>query len=307
MEKKSLIAILLVAALIISVISILAIFPPTVHRPTVYREPKIETVVIKTSEYPTAQNVVFQIDLGAAELNMTQANDPTMIAHVEARYDIPELKPKIIAMLDGDILRITIKTERPERVIWQWPENITNHYTIVLGTYNRTTSFNMDLGASKISMKPKKMPLEELNIDSGASKILLDFSETSNPINANIDLDTGASTLDVISLGNSNFKTFKVDAGAATANVDFSGNHSAGSAEAIIDVGAATLNVIIPKEMGCRLRIEGMGTTNVAGEWISIEETFGKREYGTPNHEISKFKLDLRIDAGVSTINIKRQ
>lgn len=299
MEKGLLLVIVFTTILILSTVAMFVVLQPTAPG-----ELRTETLDIETSDYLTASTVAFRIELGAVELDIRQEDDPTTIVHVEAEYNVPELKPTMKAELVGDTLRITIKTEEIHRL---WVRDVTNRYTIVLGTYNLNTSFAMKLGAFTGSMKLKRLPLKELSVEAGAGTIFLDFSEFSNPVRAKIDLDIGAATLNVVSFGNSNFETLQVNAGAATIEIDFSGDYDRGSAEAAINAGVATLDLTIPKKIGCHLTAEVLGSLDVEGEWITVEEAHGKKEYKTTNYDASQFKLELTIDAGLATVTVKRQ
>ena len=63
---------------------------------------------------------------------------------------------------------------------------------VVLGTYNRTTSFDMDLGASTTSMRLKELPLKELNVDSGKTS-----NYDSTPSRLDLMVDAGLSTVSI--------------------------------------------------------------------------------------------------------------
>ncbi|MFQ6086018.1 MAG: hypothetical protein ACE5OY_07130 [Candidatus Bathyarchaeia archaeon] len=264
-----------------------------------------ETLDVKVADYPTASEVVFLIELGAVDLDIQQIDDATSILHAEARYNVRQSRPMIKSAQVGDTLTITIKAKT--RIPWFFPPTgrIINEYTLTLGKYDKTTSFNMDLGAFSGSMKLKRLPLKELDIDSGAGTLTLDFSEFTNLEKADVNLEVGAATVTILSLANTDFESFEMDLGAATATVDFSGDHSPGVAEAQIDSGAVTLDLILPKESGCRLTARVLGSLDFPSGWTFVGEVGEKKEYRSPNYDVTPFKLELDIDAGLATVNVK--
>jgi hypothetical protein len=122
-----------------------------------------------------------------------------------------------------------------------------------------------------------------------------------NPdIPLNLTVQEGASTshLDLSQLKVTNLT---LDTGASTTTVDMPA--TAGSTTAQIRGGASTINVNIPDGVAAHITYQGgLSTLNI--DQSRFTQTSAK-VYETPGYATAQNKLDLTLQAGVATINVK--
>ena len=112
-----------------------------------------------------------------------------------------------------------------------------------------------------------------LNIDSGASDLRIDLSSVNV---TDFNLDTGASSLDLI-LGD-----------------------KATSSRVAVDAGASSINITIPRTLGAKLVVDGGLSSRNFQDFRSV----GEGKYESENYASAQKKVEINIDAGVSSLNI---
>ena len=141
----------------------------------------------------------------------------------------------------------------------------------------KKTHFNFFDGKirNRVELNLSSIPVWDLNLNFGAAKAKFDFSDLKVK---NIDLNTGAANV-WMKLGD------KYD----WTNVD-------------VDMGVSSLTIEIPETSGCRLH----------GDMVLMSKSisgFSKREsgyYETDNYDIAKNKIEIKINGGVSSLNVDR-
>ncbi len=116
---------------------------------------------------------------------------------------------------------------------------------------------------------------------------------------ASIDVDAGASDLH-LDLRDMNVGDVSVDGGAA--DIEILAPVDAGHVNIDIDVGAASIVVVIPDHVGARIDTDS-GISN-----LDIDEARFPRSgdvYQSRDFETSANRIDLEIDAGASSIEIR--
>lgn len=122
-------------------------------------------------------------------------------------------------------------------------------------------------------------------------------------INQEIETDllvsSGASKLD-IDLSDTNVKNLEIDAGASTINID--ADSSFAELASTIKAGASTINLRVPKDTGLEIELNAALTTNNFEKQGLLKNDKIYRNDGFEN--FSK-KVRLAIDAGASTVNLE--
>jgi hypothetical protein len=116
-----------------------------------------------------------------------------------------------------------------------------------------------------------------------------------NDLPLNLDVDAGASTAH-IDLTNVSVKTLKLDMGASTIDLTF--GKKLDVATATLKTGATTLDLRFPRDLGVRLDLDAGVTTKTLPEFADQ----GEGVYLSTSYSTATKKLNLTLDAGVSTI-----
>lgn len=139
----------------------------------------------------------------------------------------------------------------------------------------------------------------ELNNFKNWSKVKnkLEIKLTSQ-IPLDIEIDAGASSLN-LDLSDIKLNLLNIKAGASSIDLKI-GSKTENNAEIKIDSGASTLNIQIPKELGAQIK------TNTPFSSRSIEgfSQTDSNTYQSENYKSTSTKINMNINAGVSTIKI---
>jgi hypothetical protein len=153
--------------------------------------------------------------------------------------------------LNGDDLQIDL---RPYPQFWSWYPGERLDWDISLN---------------------KEIPIK-LKIDSGASSSRLDLSQLKV---VDLDIDTGASNLDMT-----------LPAAAGNTHVD-------------IDAGASSITIHIPDKVACRIVLKtGMSSISINTKRFPMVE---KSIYLSQDYATSENKADITIDSGVGSVRIE--
>lgn len=140
---------------------------------------------------------------------------------------------------------------------------------------NRLPGWAKSSAKNPLSLKiNKQMPLEMI-IDAGASNIDADFSEMSL---RSLTIDSGASSIDA-KLG-SKLKESRV----------------------LIDTGVSSVKLSVPKDAGVRLKVDsGLSLKDLPDNFTESE----KKVYLSDNYNKATNKIDIEIDMGVSSFELR--
>lgn len=114
------------------------------------------------------------------------------------------------------------------------------------------------------------------------------------------DFDIGGANFD-FDLSNHKVEKLKIDGGAAAIDLKFGVLLSETSV--IINTGASAVNISIPTNAGCRVE----GSTVLSSRDIEGFNRIDNGRYETPDFEKAQQKINIKVDAAVSSFKIVRQ
>ncbi len=128
---------------------------------------------------------------------------------------------------------------------------------------------------NRVEMYFNPQPVWDMNFDVGASSVNLDLS----PIKvSNLKVSMGAAA-------------FKVKLGSNTERTDVN-----------IETGASDVNIDVPESAGCEIRTDGALNSEKFRGFTKINSDL----YRTSNFDSSKSRIYIRIDSGVSSLEVNR-
>ncbi|MDH3253025.1 MAG: cell wall-active antibiotics response protein, partial [Ignavibacteria bacterium] len=138
----------------------------------------------------------------------------------------------------------------------------------------------------------------------GASDVSLSFDEPNKTSIDNIHIETGVSKFYGRNLGNANFNHLRFEGGVGSYTLDFSGDLTH-EVDVDVEVGLGALTIIVPKDVGARVLFQE--------SWVSRLDTdrdfqpSGRDQYQTDNYNAARGKMNIRIDAGLGSVKIRRK
>ena len=164
-------------------------------------------------------------------------------------------------------------------------DDFENEWNLILSR-KYPTSLDLDIGACKARFDLSGIPLVDLRIDVGAADLEVEFNEPNPGRLRELNVDCGASSLEIIGLANARAEMMDFDIGAGSCEIDLRGEIE-GEVEVDIDVGVGSMDVIISRDVAVMVRgdddwfssldFHGMRLDEVRdGVWIS--EDFDEAE-----------------------------
>ena len=175
-------------------------------------------------------------------------------------------------------------TAPSDKLLTFWKKGTIGNYSMTSNDDSTSTEINLNIQDSHVKFNNKGMrvklglnpnPVWDLNFDIGAASI--DFDLSSYKVER-LSIDGGASSIDV-RLGDLNDLT-----------------------EVEINAGASSIDIQIPETTGAELRTETVLSSRNFQGFKKIKSGL----FRTDNYETATKKINMSIDAGVSSVDIRR-
>ncbi len=227
------------------------------------------------------------IEMGAGRL--TLAGGSSNLIEGDVLYNVESWEPKAKRSTDSYAISQTNTTN-----VGIPSGTIKNQWDLRLGSVPMELS--IATGASESDLDLSGLSITNLTISDGASKSTVRF-DTGNPeIMGLFSYTTGASTVELIGLGNSNAQEIKFEGGVGSYTLDFSGflGHDM---NVTINTGVSDVKLIIPADAYVRVNNNGaLSDIDVSGTWTVNNNTYTVGEQGpliTINVEMAVGSLHL--------------
>jgi hypothetical protein len=232
------------------------------------------------------------IRFGAGRLEL-EAGVPDELFSGYFRYNVERWAPEIT--YEGSELTIRQGGDEDD---WGIPSgNIRNRWEL---EFSPSVPLEMDVraGAGEGELDLTDLKISSLDVDMGAGDLALRFDKPNGVAMDHLTLDSGASKIEVVGVGNASPQTMRLQGGVGDVSLDLTGDWSR-SAEITVRAGAGALTLRLPKDVGVEVETRG-GLTNV--------EAYGLRQMGGTytNDAFGETEIDLLIDvtAGVGNVRL---
>ncbi len=165
-------------------------------------------------------------------------------------------------------------------------------------------TFDVELGVSRVDFDLTDLQVKDFNLSCGASDVTISFDKP-NTIQMNeLNIECGVGKFEGRNLGNANFKRFRFEGGLGTATLDFSGTIKH-DADIDIAVGLGLCTIYLPKEVGARIFYEKSIVSRIDyGKGIFSS---GENLYFSDNYASAAHRVNVRIEAGLGSVRIRRE
>ncbi len=143
-----------------------------------------------------------------------------------------------------------------------------------------------------------KMKKTKVRLHKGSFKNKIEMSLNPEPI-WNMNFDIGAAAID-FDLSPYKISTMKLDMGAASLELKLGDKIPQTMLD--IDAGASSIKILVPDSSGCEIKAD----VSVSSKDFRGFKKISSGLYRTENFETAKNKIYIRLDAGVSSIEVKR-
>jgi len=235
------------------------------------------------------------IKFGAGKLVLISGEEDVFKG--EFQYDKSILKPNVQYEILGKIGILKLSQSIKKDLYLPFPYknrwNLELPSNVPLQLYINTATYSGDIDLTNLQ-------IENFYLNSGASQTNIVFNQLNLIDLKNINIKTGASTINILGLANANFDKMDFTAGAGSYIFDFSGNLTKKS-KVNINAGAAKIILKIPSNMGTKIIFRNfpISKLDVRGFIRINDQTYVNSEYGKNVEE-----LDINIKGGLVDVEV---
>lgn len=240
-------------------------------------------------DLPTSKDEVrVELLLGAAKLKIGGGSKALVDGTVV--YNVPDWEPK----MEYSDQHLVIKQD--ETKISGFPSKQLKNEWDLNFTNDRPLDMTINAGAYQGDMDFGGINLTRLVINDGASDTTVNFSKPNSGVMDEFEYTSGASTVELLSLGNANFERMNFSAGAGTYTLEFSGELRQ-DADVHIGAGVSTIKIIVPEGRKARVVVDGeLNDVNTQGTWTVASNSYNTQ--GTGN------MLDIYVSMSVGALEL---
>jgi hypothetical protein len=164
-------------------------------------------------------------------------------------------------------------------------------------------SLEMDIGACDAQIDLGGIPLEYFDVEVGAASGEIDFSKPNPQRLKELNIDAGASSLDMHTIGNANFELFTFSGGAGSFDLDFRGDYQ-GESRIDIDVGLGSADIVLPRDVPIRVETEGDNWLSSVDFHHDDLEEIDDGIFESPDFEKAETRIVLTLDVGLGAVDL---
>jgi len=157
---------------------------------------------------------------------------------------------------------------------------------------------NMDFGAVRADIDLGGIRLTRLEINTGASRTVIDISEPNPETMSQASMDVGAAEFTVLNLGNLNTSMIEIDAGIGHIELGFTGDWRQ-NARVSVDMGLGSLVLRHPRGLGVRLVKDTFLTSLDSQGLVKRGDTYYSLDY-----DEAEYQITVDVDAAFGSIRV---
>jgi hypothetical protein len=250
-----------------------------------------ETLSIAEPLPENVEVVDLTINMAAGELDLTGGGEGVLSG--EVRYNVEEWTPELEN--NGDTVNLIQGREDTNIGLPTNGSSIINDWELQLGDipYELTVS----AGAYDGTLDLGGVPLRRVEIRDGASSAEVSFDSLNPEEMSRLSYDTGASSVTLSGLGNSNAAEVDFNGGAGEYTLDFSGELQRDMA-VTVKAGVSSITIRVPAGTAVEVRVDSaLSDVNVNGGWSQSGDTYSLSGSGPT--------ITIDVDMGVGSLTLE--
>jgi hypothetical protein len=250
-----------------------------------------ETLTIAEPLPEDVEAVNLTINMAAGELDLTGGAEGVLAG--EIRYNVVDWEPKLEN--DGDRVTLTQGDGDTSIGLPTSGSQIINEWTLQLGDIPYELELNA--GAYEGSLDLSGVPLRRLEVHDGASSAEVVFDSLNPEEMSELRYETGASSVEVRGLGNSNAAEVVFSGGAGTYTLDFSGDLQR-DMDVTVKAGVSTVRIRVPEGTAVEVSVDGgLNDVDTEGDWSRSGDTYSLSGSGPT--------ISINVDMGVGSLTLE--
>ncbi len=230
-----------------------------------------------------------EVRMGSGEVVLS-AGEPDALFYGRFRTNIAEWAPEV-SWKDG-LLRIEQGSGRG------MPEPGAENEWELYFSPEVPLDMDVEIGACDGELDFTELAVTELDLEVGASDLVVRFGAPNPAPMDDLRIRTGASNLRVDGIGNASPERARIEGGVGNLILDFGGAWR-GSARVDVMAGAGSLTLRLPEDVGVRVEVEG-GLSN-----IQADEAFTLSDGAYVNGAYGQAETELLIELAVGVGSVR--
>ena len=232
------------------------------------------------------------VEYGAGELSIRSV-DEGILYRMQLYYDEDNFEP--VADLSGDRLRLGIESIG-RRVSMRGRNSGELELELARGV---PMDLDLEFGAVRADLDLGGLALTDLDLSTGASESVVDFSEPNSASIVSASFEVGAAEFTVMNIGNLNAERIDFDAGVGSITIGLDGRWQQ-DAHVQIDMGLGSLELLVPEGLGLRLRKDSFLTALDSEGLIKRGD-----HYESPDWSRADRRVTVDLDAAFGSVKVE--
>jgi hypothetical protein len=231
------------------------------------------------------------LEFGAGKLNL-QPGAQNVLVEGTATYNVADFKPTVTT--NGSNVSIE-QGNMDIKGIPSFNQDIVNEWKLSLG--NTPINLAINAGAYEGTFELGGLSIQQLEVNDGAAKVEINFSNPNLIDMSSLKYNTGASDVSLKGLANTGAKELVFRSGAGNYTLDFSGELR-GNMDVTIESGVSQVTVIIPTGVSAQVITDtGLMTVSSSGNWQQNGNTYSLAGTG--------YTITIRVELGAGNLKLQ--
>ena len=239
-----------------------------------------------------AESAIVEILFGAGELEIEAGTSDELYSGL-FRYNVEQWAPRVT--YDDNVLTIKQGKNKED---WGIPTGLTRNEWKLEFSPEIPLEMDIKLGAGDGKLDFTGLQLATLDLDMGAGDFVLRFDEPNEAEMSRFTLDTGASKLEVLRIGNASPEQVTLQGGVGDITLDFTGDWT-NSAEMQITSGVGSLTLRLPDDVGVQVEVQGGLSSVDTPDFKHKGNTYVNDAFGEAETE-----LRIHITTGIGSVRL---
>jgi hypothetical protein len=243
---------------------------------------------------PLGSAAVTDVEIGMGAGTLSLGPGATGLASGVIRYNVDAWKPTV----ERTDKKLSIEQGK-KGGLEAIGGDIVNEWRLQMG--NAPMRLQVSAGAYEGTYDLGGLTLQGLTIKDGAARSEVRFGSPNPGQMQRFLYETGASTVNLTSLANANFRIFEFNGGAGSYTMDFSGRlRTDGTVR--VKAGVGSVRIVVPAETAAQVTVKGSLTdVSLEGDWTTAGKTSSTPAAKTGGQDKTLF---IEVDMSVGTLEL---
>lgn len=252
------------------------------------------TEEIVVPEIESTEPVDLMIEFGAGELNIQPGAENALVTGTVS-YNIVDFKPDVL--VEGNQVHLSTGNLEIKGIPIINTGDFKNEWDLQLG--NSPMNLSVSAGAYNGNIEMGGLSLLSVRFTDGAAEVDVQFSELNQVEMDTLRYETGASSVELRGLANTNAASVIFKGGAGDYRLDFSGDLQR-DMDVTVDSGMSSVEIIVPRGVTARVLYDGgLSNVDLSGDWEKTGNDYYQEGTGP--------RLTINVNIGAGNLSLSNR